>query len=82
MKQICDGYEWRGDVPFKCQLPPGHKTADGVFLGRSCKGSGARYDAFDRLLGFGFTEQQAAALARADYTLFFVPADAVLGVAR
>jgi hypothetical protein len=34
----CDGYEWRGDVPWKCQLPPGHKTADGTFLGRPCRG--------------------------------------------
>jgi hypothetical protein len=35
----CDGYEWRGDVPWKCKLPPGHKTPDGTFLGRSCWGS-------------------------------------------
>ena len=36
----CDGYEWRHDqIPWKCRLPPGHKTKEGVFLGRSCKGN-------------------------------------------
>jgi hypothetical protein len=38
-KNECDGYEWRGDVPWKCRLPPGHKTAEGIFLGRSCRGT-------------------------------------------
>lgn len=27
----CNGYEWRGDVPWKCQLPSGHQD-------RSCQG--------------------------------------------
>lgn len=22
----CPGYEWRDNVPWKCQLPPGHKA--------------------------------------------------------
>lgn len=38
MTATCDGYEWRGEVPWKCRLPPGHKTSEGVFLGRSCRG--------------------------------------------
>jgi hypothetical protein len=38
-KDECDGYEWRGEIPWKCRLPPAHKTKEGVFLGRSCKGN-------------------------------------------
>lgn len=30
-KAVCDGYEWRGNVPWKCRLPLGHKD--------SCKGN-------------------------------------------
>lgn len=37
-ERLCDGYEWRGEVPWRCTLPVGHKR-DGVFLGRSCQGS-------------------------------------------
>jgi len=36
-----------------------------------------RSQALGRLQRFGFTEEQAWALARADYDLFFVPATAV-----
>lgn len=33
--------------------------------------------AYSRLLAFGFTDEQAAALASAGYSLFFVPAKAL-----
>lgn len=36
--QTCDGYEWRDGLAWKCILPPGHKTPEGEFLGRSCQG--------------------------------------------
>lgn len=68
----CHGYEWRGDVPWKCRLPPGHKTPDGTFLGRPCRGTATLLEQ-----SCGFTVEQSHALAAAGYDVRFIPAEAV-----